>query len=52
MAAAAVAEGRWRAGEPVTVRLDGGPLVITVAEGSWEVTMTGPARRAFAGTVG
>lgn len=52
VAAAAVAEGRWRAGEPVTVRLDGGPLVITVAEGSWEVTMTGPARRAFAGTVG
>jgi diaminopimelate epimerase len=52
VAAAAVAEGRWRAGEAVTVRLDGGPLVISVAEGTWEVTMTGPARRAFAGTVG
>ena len=52
VAAAAVAEGRWRAGEPVTVRLDGGPLVITVAEGTWAVTMTGPARRAFSGTVG
>ena len=52
VAAAAVAEGRWRAGEPATVHLDGGALVITVAAGSWEVTMTGPARRAFAGTVG
>lgn len=51
VAAAAVAEGRWRAGEAVTVRLDGGPLVITVAAGSWDVTMRGPARRAFAGTV-
>jgi diaminopimelate epimerase len=52
VAAAAVAEGRWRAGEPATVWLDGGPLVITVAEATWEVTMTGPARRAFAGVVG
>lgn len=51
VAAAAVAEGRWRAGEPVTVRLDGGPLVITVADETWDVTMTGPARRSFAGVV-
>lgn len=52
VAAAAVAEGRWRAGEPVTVRLDGGPLTITIAPETWDVTMTGPARRSFAGTVG
>lgn len=51
VAAAAVAEGRWRAGEPVTVRLDGGPLVITVAADTWDVTMTGPARRSFVGAV-
>ena len=52
VAAAAVAEGRWRAGEAATVRLDGGALVIVVAAESWEVTMTGPARRAFEGAVG
>lgn len=48
VAAAAVARGRARAGEAVTVRLDGGDLTIVVEEGG-AVTMTGPARRVFDG---
>ena len=46
--AAAVAKGFCPPGTPITVRLDGGPLEITVAEGG-EVTMTGPAETVYEG---
>lgn len=49
VAAAACKEGRSPIGEPIEVMLPGGPLVIEVEAGSWEVTMRGPARRAFRG---
>ncbi len=47
-AAAAVAKGFCPTGTPITVRLDGGPLEITVADGG-EVTMTGPAETVYEG---
>ena len=46
--AAAVKNGYCRAGQPVTVQLDGGTLEITVSE-SGEVTMTGPAETVYEG---
>ena len=49
-AAAAVNKGLMPVGEPVTVRLDGGELIITVsADGN--VTMRGPAVSVFDGEV-
>lgn len=51
VAAAACKAGRSPIGEPIEVMLPGGPLVIEVEAGSWEVTMRGPARRAFRGEV-
>ena len=47
-AAAAVKKGFCRAGEPVTVILDGGPLEITVS-GDGSVTMRGPAETVYEG---
>ena len=46
--AAAVKNGYCRAGQPVTVQLDGGALEITVSEAG-EVTMTGPAETVYEG---
>lgn len=51
VAAAAVRSGRSPAAAPIEVVLPGGPLLIEVAPGSFEVTMRGPARRAFRGEV-
>ncbi|HEX6277166.1 MAG TPA: diaminopimelate epimerase [Polyangiaceae bacterium] len=51
VAVAAAATGRAPLGERVEVRLPGGSLWITVAKGSFDVTLTGPARRVFAGKV-
>ena len=47
-AAAAVQKGLCRAGEPITVDLDGGSLYITVAENGC-VFMTGPAEFVYEG---
>lgn len=52
VAAAACKAGRSPLGEPIEVVLPGGPLAIEVEAGTWEVTMRGPARRAFRGEVG
>ena len=46
--AAAVKNGYCRAGQPVTVQLDGGTLEITVSEAG-RVTMTGPAETVYEG---
>lgn len=51
VAAAACEAGRVPFGSPVTVRLPGGPLEVTVARGTRALTMRGPARRVFAGEV-
>ncbi|HEY3498511.1 MAG TPA: diaminopimelate epimerase [Polyangiaceae bacterium] len=51
VAVAAAMTGRSPYGEPLEVRLPGGALVLTVAEGSLEVTMRGPARHVFSGQV-
>jgi len=48
--AAAVMAGLRRAGEPIPVRLPGGPLQITV-DGQGEIIMEGPARVVFTGEV-
>jgi diaminopimelate epimerase len=48
---AACLEGKRSFGEPTTVRLPGGSLRITVARGSLETTMRGPARFVFQGEV-
>jgi diaminopimelate epimerase len=48
-AVAAVSRGLAPAGEPVEVRLPGGPLRITVAADLVGVTMSGPAVRVFSG---
>ena len=48
--AAAVSKGLCPAGSAVTVRLDGGPLEVTVGE-DWSVTMTGPAQIVYEGEV-
>jgi diaminopimelate epimerase len=50
-AVAACLTGRATVGRPITVRLPGGPLVITVAADYRGVAMQGPARLAFTGTV-
>lgn len=50
-AVAACLTGRARAGAPIHVALPGGTLIITVDPDYRTVTMTGPARRAFTGTV-
>jgi diaminopimelate epimerase len=49
-AAVACDRGFAQRGKPVTVRLPGGPLEITVGDDG-RVTMRGPARRVFTGTV-
>jgi diaminopimelate epimerase len=51
VAAAACETGRATFGAPVRVRLPGGTLEITVANGAREVRMRGPARRVFTGEV-
>ncbi|WP_437305857.1 diaminopimelate epimerase [Sorangium sp. So ce388] len=51
VAAAACAQGRAPYGAPLRVVLPGGALRITVAAGSLELLMQGPARRAFSGEV-
>ncbi len=50
-AVAAVETGRAKRGEPLKVGLPGGVLEIVVGERGSRVSMTGPARRVFAGTV-
>ncbi|MBL8740966.1 MAG: diaminopimelate epimerase [Myxococcales bacterium] len=50
VAAAACFTGRARFGEPIRVTLPGGPLAITVAQGSLAMRMRGPARRVFTGS--
>jgi diaminopimelate epimerase len=51
VAAAACDTGRARFGEPVVVTLPGGDLELTVAAGTRDVRMRGPARRVFTGEV-
>ncbi len=51
VAVAAAATGRAPLDERVEVRLPGGKLFLTVARESFDVTLTGPARRVFAGKV-
>jgi diaminopimelate epimerase len=51
VAVAAVVTGRGPCGEPLEVRLPGGALTLTVAEGSLDVTLRGPARHVFSGQV-
>lgn len=51
VAAAACAEGAWRFEEPITVRLPGGDLEITVRSASNAARLRGPARRAFRGAI-
>ncbi|HVR18217.1 MAG TPA: diaminopimelate epimerase [Polyangiaceae bacterium] len=51
VAVAAAATGRAPLGERLEVRLPGGSLWITVARDTLDVTLTGPARRVFAGKV-
>ncbi|AUX26968.1 hypothetical protein SOCEGT47_075400 [Sorangium cellulosum] len=51
VAAAACVEGRAPYGAPIRVVLPGGSLRVTVAEGSLELSMQGPARRVFSGEV-
>jgi len=50
-AVAACLTGRATAGQPITVHLPGGPLVITVAADYGDVAMQGPAALAFVGEV-
>ncbi len=50
-AVAAVETGRARRGEPLQVRLPGGPLTILVGDPAAPILMTGPARHVFDGTV-
>jgi diaminopimelate epimerase len=50
-AVAACLTGRAAVGQPITVQLPGGPLVITVAADYAGVSMQGPARLAFVGEV-
>lgn len=51
VAAAAVARGMVRAGEEISITLDGGELRIRIDPESFRVLMTGPARRVFAGSL-
>lgn len=52
VAAVACRDGRAPFDAPIEVVLPGGPLLVSVARGTFEVTMTGPARRAFVGRRG
>lgn len=51
VAAAACEQGRAPFGAPIRVVLPGGPLRITVAPGTMDLLMQGPARRVFSGEV-
>lgn len=51
-AASLALSGRAPFGEPIEIRLPGGPLEVTVAAESLEVTLRGPARRVFGGRFG
>ncbi|WP_437674925.1 diaminopimelate epimerase [Sorangium sp. So ce131] len=51
VAVAACAQGRAAYGAPLRVVLPGGSLRVTVASGSLEMLMQGPARRVFSGEV-
>lgn len=51
VAVAAARQGRVPFDTEIEVRLPGGPLFITVARETLDVTMRGPARRVFAGEV-
>jgi diaminopimelate epimerase len=48
-AAALALAGRAPFGEPLEIRLPGGPLDVSVAQGTLEVRLRGPARRVFSG---
>jgi diaminopimelate epimerase len=48
-AAALAIAGRAPFGEPIEIWLPGGPLEVSVAEGTLEVRLRGPARRVFSG---
>ncbi len=50
-AVAAVETGRAKRNEPIDVRLPGGPLRIVVGEAGQRLSMTGPARHVFDGSV-
>jgi diaminopimelate epimerase len=51
VAVALTTSGRAPYGEPLEVRLPGGPLELVVSEGSLRVSLKGPARRVFSGEV-
>jgi diaminopimelate epimerase len=51
VAVAAATSGRAPFGRPIVVELPGGELRLTVAEGTLEVTLEGPARHVFSGQV-
>jgi diaminopimelate epimerase len=51
VAVALATSGRAPYGEPLEVRLPGGPLELVVSEGSLRVSLKGPARRVFSGEV-
>lgn len=51
VAVALTTSGRAPFGEPLEVRLPGGPLELVVTEGSLRVSLKGPARRVFSGEV-
>ena len=51
VAAAACDTGRAAFGTPIRVALPGGELIITVSEGTRQLSMGGPARRVFTGEV-
>lgn len=50
-AVAAIETGRAKRGQPIEVRLPGGPLQILVTERESSILMTGPARKVFEGRV-
>lgn len=50
-AAAAALAGRARFGQPIEIRLPGGPLQVVVEEHTLALGMRGPARRVFSGEV-
>jgi diaminopimelate epimerase len=52
VAVAACAAERVAFGAPVLVELPGGALEIVVTQGTFDVTMRGPARRVFSGEIG
>jgi diaminopimelate epimerase len=50
-AVAATTAGRAAFGQPIEIRLPGGPLELWVTEGTLAVAARGPARRVFSGEV-